>query len=138
MWFIRAAKMRTDPLRQLFGRKQPIEFNDGSLAMHPLGLDGIEPGAFRWESKGQDAHTFARLFDLLIVFSDPGSHDLADMPGSIVPDEQPGSFALSRQPFAAPVEKLGGDVAHRTPRDKAQPHLGAIRVLRGSLLPQHS
>lgn len=64
--------------------------------MHPLGLDGIEPGVLRWESEGQNTYTFARLFDLPIVFSDPGSHDLAAMPGSIVPDEQPGRFALSR------------------------------------------
>jgi hypothetical protein len=62
---MRAAKMRTGPLRQCFGRKQAIGFNDGSLAMHPLRLGGTPPGAFRWESKGQDAHAFARLFDLL-------------------------------------------------------------------------
>jgi hypothetical protein len=120
--------MRTDPLRQLFGRKQAIGFNDGSLAMDPLRLDGTPPGVFRREPKGQDAHTFACLFDLLMVFSDPGPHDLAEMPGRISLDQQPGARALLCQPLAAPVEKLGGDVAHRALGNKAQPHLVAHRA----------
>src|SRR5581483_3537504 len=122
MWFIRTAKMRTDPLSQLLCRKQAVGFHNRTLAMYPLRLDGIEPGTFRGEPKGQDTHACARLFHLLIVVSDPGSHDLTDMPGRVVPDQQPGALALRRQLLAAPVEKLGGDIAHGTPGDKAQPH----------------
>src|SRR5579884_1736570 len=98
MWFIRTPKMRTDPLSQLLCRKQTVSFNDSSLPMYPLRLNGIEPGALCRQLEGQNAHAFACLFDLLIVFSDPGPHDFADMPGGIIPDQQPGAFALCCQP----------------------------------------
>ena len=91
MRFIGTAKVRTDALSQLLGRKQSRGFNDSPLAMHPLRLNGIEPGALRRQVERQDAHAFACLFDLLIVLSDPGAHDLADMPGGIIPDQQPGA-----------------------------------------------
>lgn len=97
--------MRTDPLSYLLGRKQTVGFNDGPLPMYPLWLDGIEPGAFRRESERQDTHPFSGQFDLLVVFSHPGLHDLADMAGSIIPDQQPGSFALPCQPLTAPLKK---------------------------------
>jgi hypothetical protein len=130
--------MRADPLSQLLGRKQAVGFNDGPLPMYPLWLDGIKPGAFCRESEGQDTHACAGLFDLLIVFSDPGAHSLADMPRGIVPDQQPGSFALPCQPLTAPLKKLRGDIAHRTPINEAQGHLITKRSLCGSSLPQDS
>jgi hypothetical protein len=129
--------MRTDPLSQLLGRKQTVGFNDGPLPMHPLWLDGIEPGAFRRESEGQDAHPFSGQFDLLVVFSDPGLHDLADMPGSIIPDQQPGFFAARLQALAAVIEKLGCDVTHWTPRDKTQPHFLPPGIVCWAVLPQY-
>ena len=79
MSFIRTAKVRTHALGHLRSRKQAIGLDDGPLAMHPLGFDGIKPGALRWEPKGQNTYPFASPFDLDIVFSDPGLHDLADM-----------------------------------------------------------
>src|SRR5437588_4410023 len=111
MSFIGTAKVRTNTFSQLLCRKQPIGFDDSSLGMHPFGFDRIEPGTLRWEPKGQDTDPFASLFDLVIMFSDPGVHDFADMPGSVVPDQQPSLFALHRKPSTAPVEKLGGNVA---------------------------
>lgn len=63
-------------------------------------------------------HATAFLFDLLIVFSDPDLHNFADMPGRIMPNQQPGALALRRQPLAAPVEKLGGHGASGTSRHK--------------------
>lgn len=129
--------MRTDPFSQLFGRKQAVRFNHGSFAMYPLRLNGIEPGALCRQAEGQDAHAFARLLDLLVVLSDPGAHDFADMPGCVIPDQQPGFFALSSQALAAPVKKLGGNVAHGASGNKAQPHLFAYRIVGCALLPQH-
>lgn len=136
MSVIGTAKMRTDPLSQLARRKQASGFNNRSFAMHPLWLDGIEPGTFGWQSKGQNAHAVAALSDLLVVFPDPIAHDLTDMPGRIIPDQQPGTLALSGQTLTAPVEKGGGDITDRTAIDKAQPHLLALRIVRLTLLPQ--
>src|SRR5690242_491372 len=97
MCFIGAPKVRTDPFSQLRGRKQAPRFNHGSLPMDPFRLNRIEPGTLSGQTERQDTHAFACLFDLLVVFSDPTSHDCADMPGGIIPDQQPGSFALSSQ-----------------------------------------
>src|SRR5579875_1488535 len=138
MWFIGTAKMRTDALSQLLGRKQPVGLNDGPFAMHPPGFDGIEPGTLRGQPERQNTHTFRGLFDLLVVFSDPALNALADMPGGIVPDQQPGCFPLGFQTLATPVKELGGDLADRTPSDKAQPHLVPLGRLRGTGLPQHA
>ena len=123
MSFVRTVKVGTDPLGQLAGREQFIGFNDSALAMHPLGLDGIEPGALGWEQKGQDADAFALLLDLLVMLANPGAHDQALMPGGIVPDQQPSGLALDLQLSTTPVQKLGGNVTDRTPSDEAQPHL---------------
>ena len=106
--------------------------------MHPFRLDRIEPGAFRREPEREDAHPFADLFDLLVVLSNPGPHDLADVPGGIVPDQQPRALTLRLQALAAPVEKLRSDVAHWSARDKAQPHLLTFWIVPRVLLPQHA
>ena len=34
------------PASQVLSREQTVGFDDGTPAMHPLWLDGIEPGAF--------------------------------------------------------------------------------------------
>ncbi len=45
MSFIRTVIVGPDPLSQLLRRKQTIGFDYGALAMHPLGFNGVEPGA---------------------------------------------------------------------------------------------
>ena len=130
--------MRTDALDQLLRRKQTIGFHDGSFAMYPLGFDRVEPETLRRQTERQDTHPFAGLLDLLIVFSDPGANDLTDMPRGVVPDQQPGCFALSRQMLAAPVEKLGGDVTYGASGDKTQPHLVTHGIIGGTSLPKDS
>src|SRR5262249_16373113 len=62
----------------------------------------------------------------------------ADVPGCVIPDEQPGGFPQFRQAVTAPLQKLRGNVTDRTPRDKAQPHLVSSRIIWGPLLPQHT
>lgn len=129
--------MNADSLGKLFGREQAIGFNDSPFAMDPLRLDGIEPGTFRWEQKGQDAHTFAFLLDQLVMLPYPGTHLEAFMPGSVIPDQQPGRLALGLQPRATPLQKLGGDGADRTACDEAKRHVTASWGAFWSLLPQH-
>jgi hypothetical protein len=51
--------MGTNTLGQVLGRKQPAGFNHSPLAMHPLGLNRIEPRTLRGQQKRQNAHPFA-------------------------------------------------------------------------------
>lgn len=117
------------------GRKHTIALDHVALAMDPLGFDGIEPGACGGQLERQNPHAFARLFDREVVFSDPGAHHLAYMPGGVVPNEEPMTFALCGQVLTTPVRKLNGDVAHWSPCDKTEPHLLSHRVIWGSFLP---
>ena len=62
---------------QVLSREQTVGFDDGTPAMHPLWLDGIEPGAFGRQKAGQNAYSFTRLSDLLVVLTNPGTYLLA-------------------------------------------------------------
>src|SRR6266568_1323067 len=104
--------------------------------MHPLGLDGIEPGTFGRQKERQNAYSFAGLSDLLVVLTNPGAYLLADMPGGVIPDQQPGGLALGLQPCATPLQKWDGQRTHRTTRDEAKRHLAPNGIALGSLLPQ--
>jgi hypothetical protein len=136
MSFKRTVIVGTDTFDQLLGGEQAVGFHHGTLAMHPLGFNRIEPGTLRGQKQRQYPHAFARGFDLLIVFTNPGAHDLAAMPGGVIPDQQPGAFALGLQGGAAPGQKLCRDVTYRTPIDKAQGHLIPHRGISRTALPQ--
>lgn len=128
--------MSTNAFSQLFGGKQAIGFHENLLCMHPLGLDRVEPGTFGRQKERQDAHPFTLLPHLTVMLSDPGLHDLAGMPGGIVPDEQPGGFALRLQPVTDPLQKLRGDGTDWAPIHKTQRHLAADRISGWTLLPK--
>jgi hypothetical protein len=138
MSFIRTVKVGTNPLGQLRGGEQAVGFDHGPLAMDPFGFNGIEPGTLFGQKHRQDPPAFARQLDLLVMFTDPGAHPLTIMPGSILPDHQPGGLALSLKLLAAPVQKWRGNVADRTAIDKAQGHLVSKRSITRPALPQHS
>lgn len=133
-----ALKIGTDTLSQLLCREQRIRFNHGAFAVDPLGLNRVEPGAFCRQKERQDAYACVFLFDLRVVCTNPGAHLLAVMPGSIIPDQEPGGFPLLLQLGTTPVQKLGCDGTHRTPRDKTQPHLISHWIIDCALLPQHA
>ncbi len=123
MSFIRTVIVSTNALDQLLGGEQAVGFNHGALAMHPLGFNRIKPGTLYGQKQWQNAHAFARGFDLLVVFTNPGAHDLTAMPGGIIPDQQPRAFSLGLQVGAAAGQKLRCDVTHRASIDKPQGHL---------------
>src|SRR5438874_228255 len=131
-------KMGTNALSQLLSRKQPAWFNHGPLTMDPLGLNGVKPGTFGGQEARQDADALALSFHLGIMFANPGAHELAHMPGGIVPNEQPGCLSLGLQVVTSPLQKLGGDVADWASRDKTQRHLITDRLLCRSALPQNA
>src|SRR5258706_11529127 len=87
--FIRTSKVSTDPFSKLLSCQQSIVLNHVAFAMHPLGLDGIEPGTFGRQKERQNAYSFSGLSDLLVVLTNPGAYLLADMPGGVIPDQQP-------------------------------------------------
>ena len=74
--FGRTSKVDIDPAFQFSGRKQSIGLDHVLFAMHPLGLDGIEPGTLGWQQAREDANAFAALFDLLIMGVQPGANPL--------------------------------------------------------------
>lgn len=138
MIFIGTAKVSTDPLGQLSGGQQAIGLDHVAFAMNPFGLNGVQPGTLGGEKEGQNAHPLAFLLDLLVVFANEGSHFLTVVPGGVVPDQQPGGLSLLRQLLAAPIEKLGGDVADWASSHKAQRHLTANGMSSFPLLPEHA
>ena len=83
MWFIATVEVGADPLGKLFSRKQAIAFDDSTLGMDPLWLDGIEPGAFCGQKARQNPNAFALLLDLAVVLANPGAYHLAHMEGGI-------------------------------------------------------
>src|SRR5579884_4826 len=137
MSFIRTVIIGTNPPGQLRGGEQPIGFDDRALTMDPFRFDRIEPGTLRGQKQRENAHAFPCLLYLPIVFTNPGTNDLAVMPGGVVPDQQPRAFALPFQLGAAPVQKLRCDITHRAPIDEAQRHLIAQGSLGWPALPQH-
>src|SRR5579884_1993005 len=137
MSFIRTSIIGTDALGQRFRGEQTVRLNDGTLAVHPFGFDGVEPGALFGQKQWQNTHATAFRFRLLVVLTYPRAYQLTCMPGGIVPDEQPCRFALSFQFFAALREKLCGDGTHWTPIDKPQEHLIPNGGRNLPSLPQH-
>ena|SRR5690349_24412449 len=135
---IRAAKIVADPLSQLSSRKQAVVFDNMAFAMNPFRLNGVKPGALCGQEERQDTHPFARLLGLLIVLTNEGAHQLGNMPGGVIPDQEPVAFAMYQQAFAAPVEELGRNGTHRASIHKTQPHLLSERKGRIAPMPKHS
>ena len=114
MVFMSTSIIGTDTVHDLLRTEQPVRFHDGPFAMHPFGLDGVQPGAFTRQAARQDADPLPGLLDVVIVLPQPGTHLVADVPRRVVPDQQHGGEPLRRQPRAAPGEKGGGLGADRT------------------------
>ena len=57
MRLVSALETGTNPIGQLGGRQQPGRLGDSPLAMQPLGLDRIEPGALAGQVAHQETHT---------------------------------------------------------------------------------
>ena len=103
--------MSTNAFSQLLSREQTIGFHNSLLGMHPLRLDRVEPGTFGGQKEGQNPNAFALLLDLAVVLTNPGKYLFTDMPGGVIPNQQPGGLALRLQSGATPLQKLGRDGA---------------------------
>jgi hypothetical protein len=108
---------------QLGCRQQPFRFDDCPLAVHPLGLDRVEPRALTRQQAGDKADALSLRLDEAVVRPYPVAYLLAFVPRGIVPDQQQGLFAQCREFVAAPREKLRGELTNRLAYGKAQPDL---------------
>src|SRR5260370_13044267 len=105
--------------------------------MHPLRLDGVELGTFGGQKERQNPNAFALLLDLAVVLTNPDTYLFADMPGGVIPNQQPGGLALRLQSGATPLQKLGRYGADLATCDETQRHLLADRIRWRALLPKH-
>src|SRR5262249_52281066 len=79
-----AAEVSTDAVGHLLGTEQAVRLKNGALAreaVHPLGLDRVEPRALHRQGTRHDADAVPLLLDLAVGGANPGPHPFADMPG---------------------------------------------------------
>src|SRR5687768_12174192 len=91
--------------------------------MEPARLNWVEPGALGGQKAGQNANAVTGGLDLLIVGTNPGAHVLGEVPGSVVPDQEPEALAEGGEFVGGPVEELGRDGTDRPTGDEAEPDL---------------
>ena len=122
MWFMSTAIIGADTVGQLVSRQQSLRLDYGPFAMHPLRLNRVQPGTLRGQQAQHNPHASLALFDLAIVGAYPAAHRLADVPRSIVPNQQQGGLAGGGKPIAAPAQEVDRHAADRSPIDKSQQH----------------
>ena len=106
MRLVTTAKVRTDAIDQFLHCEQAGRLDDMALAMHPVRLHPIEPGALAGQVTGHETHILALLLDLAVVRAYPITHRMTDVPGGIVPDHEQGFLVGLGQLLAAPAQRL--------------------------------
>src|SRR5947208_13462165 len=92
----RAAVVVAQALLKLLGGELAIRLDHGPLAVHPLGLDRVEPWVLARQAADQKPAAAVAL-DPAVVGRDPGAHRAADVPGGVVPNQEQGPHALGRE-----------------------------------------
>src|SRR3954452_4584289 len=114
--------MVAEPLLELATGELACRLDHRAFAVHPLGLDRVEPRALARQPADQEAAATAGLLDLAIVRPDPVPHLTADVPGGVVPDQHQDPTAAGREALGGPGEEGSGHRADRPPVDEAQQH----------------
>src|SRR5919198_3090416 len=123
MRFTGAAKSSADAVLQFLGGEQPRWLRHPLLASQPLGLDWVEPRTLGGQVAGDQPHALAGLLDLPVVLAHPRAHDLAVVPGGVVPDQQHGARAALLGTRRTPAQEVDGDRADGAALDEAQPEI---------------
>src|SRR5215208_485219 len=123
MLLMRTTEDPADSVGELISSKQSLGLDHLSLAVHPLRFYGVKPRTLLGQEAHHDAYSTAAVFDLLVVSCNPTTHELALVPGGIVPDKKHSLLAHSFKPLAAPRKKLRGYGAHRTTVHEPQPSM---------------
>ena len=69
MLVMRTIEDPANPIGEFVCAQQPVGFDYFALAMHPLGLYGVQPRTPLWQKATHDPHTFTALLDPAVVFS---------------------------------------------------------------------
>lgn len=84
-------------------------FGDAPLAVHPPGLNEIEPGAHNWQAADQQPNALAHLLDLVIVLPNPLTNCLTELPSDIIPDDDQDELAQRLHSGTTPRQELASD-----------------------------
>src|SRR5215208_2650253 len=69
MLVMRTIEDPANPICQLVSSQQSVGFDYFALAVHPLGLYGVQPRTPLWQKATHNPHTFTALLDFSVVFS---------------------------------------------------------------------
>src|SRR2546430_9272510 len=111
---------RADALDDFSGGQEARGFEPLTLAMQPFGFNRVEPGTLGRQVADDQADAVTRLLDRAVVLAHPGAHDLAVVPGGVIPDQQHRLLAALLGARRAPEQEVDRDGADGTPLDEAQ------------------
>src|SRR5215207_2582092 len=127
MLVMRTTEDPTDPVGKLVSAQQTVGLDHLPLAVHPLGLYGVQPRALLRQKAAYDPHPFAALLDSAVMFSEPAPEFAAYVPAGVVPDEEQNLLANCFELLSAPSEKLSRYPAHGPTIHEPQPRLVEFR-----------
>src|SRR5215469_13349538 len=114
------AKVVTPALPKLCRCQKPSRFDNRALAMDPLRLNAVEPGALGRQPARDDAHATCASASLsphrLMMRTQPGFDLLTHVPGSVIPNEHEHTFPLCLDLLTQPLEEVSGHLADGTAR----------------------
>jgi hypothetical protein len=122
MFEMKAIKGSTNSVCQGLLGKGNIWLDDSAFTMRPLRFNWVEPGTFDWQETNQDANSFSRSFDSMIMFSNPGTHGFAGVPTGVVPNHCQNRLVQFLDFLAAPLQKLNGNTTHGSSINETQKH----------------
>ena len=117
-----AVESSTNPVSQVLSGKSSIRLDNAAFAMNPFGFNWIEPGAFYRQETYQEANAIPGSFDGAIMFTNPGPHDLTDMPTRIIPNHRQHRMTQLLDFLTGPFQELNGDGTHRSAIHETQEH----------------
>src|SRR3954469_6791897 len=91
-----AAVMVAQPLPKLLAGELAVRLDHGPFAVHPPGLDRVQPRAPARQAADQETAAAAGGLDPTVVGHDPGADLAADVPGGVVPDQGQAPGTLGR------------------------------------------
>src|ERR671919_3027105 len=131
MLFISTAKVITDPLGQFPATEQPVGLHHFAFGMGPAGFDGIEPGTLGGQGTGQNPYPLASALDSAVVVLNPALYFLANVPGGVVPHQEPRLLAQRLQLATNPHQESDSHPTDGTTLHKTQPPFLLQRFLAG-------
>lgn len=120
--FVLAAEAVIDAAFELGGAQQPVGLGHSTLAVYPLGFDGVEPGALLRQQARQDADAPTTPLDAPVMLLYPLAHRPAYVPGGVIPHQQQCSLPQRCELGATPLEVPARQLTHRPLIREPQPH----------------